>query len=102
VVKFVERAKGWQGANANAVAKEDLGGTVNPRSGTHQLGPIRFDEVDESVVSTLKSHCPHQEDQHDHIGEEGGEPNNLRDQSQNCTCRGIKIMGFCEFTFPLW
>jgi len=87
VVKFVEGAERWQRADADAVAEEDLGGAVDPRTCALQLGPVRLDEVDEPVVRTLQRHRAHQQDQHDHVREQSREPNNLRNFNSVCIVR---------------
>ena len=96
VVVLVVGAQRHDGAQAEAVGEEDLGGGVNPHSrlrrwyylaapqrahGTRylgQLGEVGHEIEVDAVRGPLQGHAAEEEDRQQEVGEEGGEVDNLQ------------------------
>lgn len=76
-MELVVRAEGWQGACADAVSKEDLCGTVDPRLRVEELVNVRSEVLLEADHRPRQRDGPEEENGHDEVGEESGEPDDL-------------------------
>ena len=77
MVELVVAAQSRQGPHAHAVGKEDLGGSVDPGLALQQLAPVHVDVVGQTVDGSGEGEGPAQQNKHDKVGEEGGEPDDL-------------------------
>ena len=94
VVKLVVASQSRKRSHPNAVGEEDLSRTIDPCLAVQQLGPVHVHVVPEpvegswklSLVSSRRKLCwkntwqgegAAKQDEHDEVGEEGGEPDDL-------------------------
>ena len=94
VVKLVVASQSRKRSHPNAVGEEDLSRTINPGLAVQQLGPVHVHVIPEAVerswklslVSSRRKLCwkntwqgegAAKQDEHDEVGEEGGEPDDL-------------------------
>ena len=94
MVELVVAAQGRQGSHANTVGEEDLSRSVDPGLAVQQLRPVHVHVVPEAVerswrrnwvplekfwdqLCTWQGEGTTEEDEHDKVGEEGGEPDNF-------------------------
>ena len=77
MVELVVRAQGRQSPHPHAVGEKDLGCSINPSRALQQLLPLRGDVVDQAVNRSFQCESPTEKDDHDEVGEEGGEPDDL-------------------------
>lgn len=76
-MELVVRAQGGQGAGADTVGEEDLGGAVDPWPGREQFRPSRRHVVKQTVVGTLQRHRSSQKNEKHHVREQGWKPDDL-------------------------
>ena len=77
-MEFVVGSQCWQSAHTDTIGKKDLRGAINPSGAFFQLVPVNMDVVLEALHGTLKGQSPGKQDEHDKIGEESSEPDNLK------------------------
>ena len=92
VVKLVVASQSRKRSHPNAVGEEDLSRSIDPGLAVQQLGPVHVHVVPEAVegswklslVSSERKLCwtwqgegAAKQDEHDEVGEEGGEPDDL-------------------------
>jgi hypothetical protein len=76
-MKLVVASERRQRAHPDAVGEEDLGCAVNPGPPLEQLGPVDGHVVLEADQGAGKGDGAAQKDEHDKVGEQGSEPDNL-------------------------
>ena len=77
MVKLVVRSQSWQCSHAHTVGKEDLGSSINPGVALKELAPVNMDIVGKTINSAFQSESTEEEDEHDKVGEESSEPDDL-------------------------
>ena len=75
--EIVVRAEDGEGTRSDAVAEEDLRGSVDPRTRCQQKMPFGSDVVEESRAGSVQGHCPHQQHRQDDVWKQRREPNYL-------------------------
>ena len=84
-MELVIRAQRRQGTHPHTVGKEDLCCSVNPSSSFQELTPVHVDIVRQTINSTLQCQGTEEKDEHDKVGEESCEPDDL--------ARGVETLG---------
>ena len=77
MVKLVVRSQSRQGPHPNTVCKEDLRGSINPCRAFKKLAPVYMDIISKAVNGTLESESTEEENEHDKVREQSGEPDDL-------------------------
>ena len=87
VVELVVGPEGGERAHADGVREEDLRGARDPRLAQEDLVPVDAHVVGEAVPRAGQRERAPQQDEHDEVGEEGREPDDLGNEKAGLSFR---------------